>query len=165
MDNFDLKKFLVENKLTKNAKLLSEYNDESLSDNIEGEQNEEFFIELEDYLINKALDVKDITFDEKNDWPKIHLKLTFRVETPGLDYSLVLSTTFLAIKGEDRGFQGDYVSLSNFDIKDPKWEEYEDELNSLEDVDIDSLNNKAQNALEETFEDLKQNWYEDYFDN
>jgi hypothetical protein len=65
MDNFDLKKFLIENKLTKNAKLLNE-----------AIEDEEFFIELEDYLVNKALDTSKVNADQKNAWPETHIKIT-----------------------------------------------------------------------------------------
>ena len=166
MENFDLKKFLVENKLTKNAKLLSEsVEDESVEDeSIEDEsiEDEEFFIELEDYLVNKALDTGKITDDQKNAWRKTHIKLTYRVETPDLNYSLVLGTTFEFNEGD---FQGDYVGLENFDNVGPKWKEYEDEFDYLEDVDVDSLNRKTQLRLDKVMEDLKRYWYEDYFDN
>ena len=151
MENFDLKKFLVENKLTKNAKLLSE-----------SVEDEEFFIELGDYLVNKALDTGKITDDEKNAWRKTHIKLTYRVETPDLNYSLVLGTTFESNEGD---FQGDYVMLKDFDNVGPKWKEYEDEFDYLEDVDVDSLNRKTQLRLDKVMEDLKRYWYEDYFDN
>jgi hypothetical protein len=129
----------------------------------EGIEDEEFFIELEDYLVNKALDTGRMAENQKNAWPKTHIKLTYRVETPDLNYSLVLGTTFESTGGDRGDFQGDYVKLENFDKVGPKWEEYKDEFDYLEDIDVDSLNRKTQVKLEEAMDNLKQNWYEDYF--
>ena len=157
MDNFDLKKFLVENKLTKNAKLLNE----AIED--EGTEDEEFFIELEDYLINKALDIGKATEDDRNNWPETHIKITYKVETSDLNYSLVLGTTFRSTGGNEGDFYGDYVKLEDFDNVGPKWKEYEDEFNYFEYVDVDSLNRKTQLRLDEVMEDLKRYWYDDYF--
>jgi hypothetical protein len=214
MTDFDLKKFLIENRITRNSKLLAEDSqsmkdvmtpqkqaEEMIADlgskrlalenvdeilNIEvlqerykeywrevkeaikaikdeGIEDEEFFIELEDYLVNKALDTGRMAENQKNAWPKTHIKLTYRVETPDLNYSLVLGTTFESTGGDRGDFQGDYVKLENFDKVGPKWEEYKDEFDYLEDIDVDSLNRKTQVKLEEAMDDLKNHWYEDYF--
>jgi hypothetical protein len=158
-NNFDLKSFLIKNKMTRNSKLLAEGSDSF------NEQDEEIIVELDDYLINKALDFNDVDCDEKVEFRKTHFKCTYRVETSELNYSLILSTTFLFDGDEDGGFQGDYITLTDFDKIGPSWEEYEDELIDFDDVDIESLNRKTQNRLEQIFEELKTDWYDDQFNN
>jgi hypothetical protein len=124
--------------------------------------------ELLDFLVNKALGVnnKYIDWDVKREISDFKFLGTYRVETPELNYTLVISDTYVNDRDPNYGgFQGETIWITNFDNIGNSWVKYEQFLDQIDEHEIDKeiLNQETQDKLEHHINEFQTDWWNDEF--